>query len=121
MSKAIIGLENWREMVARGHEIARRVDQGTKVAEADYHLNFTDSAQLFSALTPERMRLLETLKNTGPQSIYQLAKRLERNYSNVHRDVQQLLEHELVTKDEEDRVYVPWTEVLISIRLGAAA
>lgn len=66
------------------------------------------------------MRLLEVLKTGGAQSIYALAKAFGRNYSNVHRDVQRLLEHALVGKDELGRIYVPWEEVLISLRLGVS-
>jgi predicted transcriptional regulator len=120
-NKAIVGVEPHEAMLRRSLEIARRVDRGERVPEADYHLNFANAAQLFSELTPERMRLLEVLKTGGAQSIYALAKALGRNYSNVHRDVQRLLEHELVGKDGHDRIYVPWEEVLISVRLGVAA
>jgi predicted transcriptional regulator len=120
-SKAVVGVESHEEMLRRSLKIARRVDRGEPVAEAAYHLNFANAARLFSELTPERMRILEVLKATGPQSIYALAKHLNRNYSNVHRDVQKLMEHELVVRDERDQVYVPWQEVVISVRLGAAA
>ncbi|MGQ0591410.1 MAG: HVO_A0114 family putative DNA-binding protein [Gammaproteobacteria bacterium] len=119
--KAIVGVESHEAMLRRSLEIARRVDRGERVPEADYHLNFANAAQLFSELTPERMRLLEVLKTGGAQSIYALAKTLGRNYSNVHRDVQRLLKLELVGKDEHDRIHVPWEEVLISLRLGVAA
>jgi predicted transcriptional regulator len=88
------------------------------VPEADYHLNFASAAQLFSELTPARLVVLDTLKRTGPQSIYALAKHLGRNYSNVHGDVQKLLEHDLVSKDDAGRVYVPWEVIVIQVQLG---
>ncbi len=120
-NKAIIGLETLADMVARGHEIARRADAGLPVPEADYHLNFSSATQLFAELTPARLALLERLKRQGPLSIYALAKASGRNYSNVYRDVHKLIEHELVVKDEAGRVYVPWDEVELRMTLASVA
>jgi predicted transcriptional regulator len=120
-NKAIIGVESHETMMRRALDIARRVDRGERVAEADYHLNFATAAQMFAELTPARLALLEALKKTGPQSIYALARRLNRNYSNVHRDVGKLMEHELIARDEKNRVFVPWEDVLIRVSLRSAA
>ena len=38
-----------------------------------------------------------------------------RNYSNVHADVQKLIEHGLVEKDEGDHVFVPFDDVLVRV------
>ena len=43
----------------------------------------------------------------GPLTVYALAKQAGRNYSNVHRDVGKLLEHRLVSRDLDSKVYVP--------------
>lgn len=118
VNKVIIGVESFEEGMARAREIARRLDAGEEVPEADYHLTFGNAALLFSELTPARLTLLETLKQSGPLTIYALAKQLKRNYSNVHRDVAKLLEHELVAKDKQGRVYVPWEEIQIRLSLG---
>jgi predicted transcriptional regulator len=120
-NKAIIGVESHETMMRRALDIARRVDRGERVPEADYHLNFATAAQMFAELTPARLALLEALKKTGPQSIYALARRLNRNYSNVHRDVGKLMEHELIARDEKNRVFVPWEDVLIRVSLRSAA
>jgi predicted transcriptional regulator len=54
MSKAIVSLETLDALFNRAHTVARRVDAGDTLPEADYHLNFTDAEQLFSELTPQR-------------------------------------------------------------------
>ncbi len=120
-NKAIIGLESWGAMQARAIEIARRVDVGEAVPEADYHLNFATAAQLFNELTPARMTLLEVLKGLGSVSIDALAKHLGRNYRNVHADISKLLELGLVEKNETGKVFVPWDEIQIRVTLGGAA
>ena len=116
-NKAIIGITQEGEMYAELKALAWHIDAGERLAEADYHLSFSSAAQLFGELTPARMCTLEFLKKEGPLTIYALAKRMGRNYSNVHSDIGKLLEYELVTKDENGRVYVPWDAVEIHISL----
>lgn len=117
MTKAIIGISDRREAFADLREIARRIDAGEKLPPADYRLNFSTAAQLFAELSPKRMEILEILKRSGPVSVYKLAKMAGRNYSNVHGDVARLMQLDLVAKDEEGRVFVPWEEVDIHVSL----
>jgi len=118
MTKAIIGIAGFRETADELHAIAARIDAGERLAPADYHLNFATAAQLFSELTPKRMELLDALKRTGPQSVYSLAKLLGRNYSNVHATVARLLELDLIARNDEGKVFVPWDDVEIHVSLS---
>jgi predicted transcriptional regulator len=109
-------------MFAKAAEIARRVDAGEHLPEVQHSkLTFASAVQLFSELSPARLTLLETLKRDGATSIYALAKRLERHYSNVHGDVKKLIEYGLIAKDEAQHVFVPWDEMQINVSLGKAA
>ena len=67
--------------------------------------------QLVQTLSPARWALLEALRGAGPLSIYELAKRLRRNYKNVHTDVTQLAALGVIARTSDNRVLVPW-EVL---------
>jgi predicted transcriptional regulator len=120
MSKAIVEIPRRGEYFDRAMEVARRVDAGEEVPEADYHLGFASAAQLFGELTTARLALLEALKALGPVSIYALAKHLGRNYSNVHSDTAKLRELGLVEKNAEGRVWVPWEEIQIRVTLSGA-
>jgi len=42
---------------------------------------------------------------------YALAKRLQRRYRNVHKDVTALMEWTVIAKDDAGRVFVPWDEI----------
>lgn len=117
MAKAIVGTESVRAMFKRARALARRVDAGARLPEADFHLNFAEGAQLLAEFTPARLRLLKTLKTVGPVTIYALAKHLKRNYSNVHRDVARLMEHGMAAKDKTGRVFVPWADIQIRMSL----
>jgi predicted transcriptional regulator len=71
---------------------------------------------LFRTLTPARWQLLERLAKEGPLSVYQLAKRLGRDYKNVHTDVAQLVELGLIDR-QSDGVAVIWDRVRAELAL----
>jgi len=114
--KAIIELTSWKTSQARALRAAKRADAG-KPVQTDYHLDFDSMTSLFSDITPARMQVIETSKRLGALSIYALAKAKGRNYSNVHRDVRKLLELELLARDEDGKVYVPWKDVVLNVSL----
>jgi predicted transcriptional regulator len=76
-----------------------------------YVLSVADLPLLLRTLTPARWQLLERLREAGPLSIYELAKRLGRDYKNVHTDVSRMSEAGLIDKDADGRVRVPWDVV----------
>ncbi len=119
--KAYIGVETWTTMQERALAIARRVDAGQDVPEADYHLNFSSAEHLASELTPARLRLLDVLKPLGPVSIEGLAQQLGRAPVLVQTDTAKLLDLGLVEQDTAGRVFVPWEEIEIHARLTRAA
>jgi len=71
-------------------------------------LSFSDLPLLLKTLSPARFALLEKLHNGGPCSIYELAKRLGRDYKNVHTDVTQLAGIGLIARQNDGRVAVAW-------------
>ena len=72
-------------------------------------------------LTPERMRILQVIKNEKPNSIYELAKLLGRDRAAVIRDLEVLQKIGLVEiseeKDEKGRKkpIVPYDEIVVKI------
>jgi predicted transcriptional regulator len=118
--KAIIEIVHAGDYAKSALDLARQVDAGVEAPETDYRLGFHSSEQMFRALTPERLRALETLQRSGAMSIYALAKALRRNYSNVHRDVKALMEHDLIVKTEDDKVFVPFDEIELRLTFGPA-
>ena len=87
-----------------------RLAQGRPVRTLNV-LTLPTLPQLAQTLSPARWALLEALRGSGPLSIYELAKRLRRNYKNVHTDVTQLAAVGVIARTSDNRVLVPW-EVL---------
>jgi predicted transcriptional regulator len=42
---------------------------------------------------------------------------LKRNYKNVHTDVSTLIEWGIVQKNDKNRVYVPYSELIFDVKL----
>lgn len=121
VNRAVIGVTGWRRTKSDLRRLARALDAGRRPGRADFELNFAGAGDLLAEITRRRLRLLTTLRAAGPLTVTALAKRLARNYSNVHGDVKRLLALGLVERDERKRVVVPWTEIRIQVPLATAA
>lgn len=80
-------------------------------------LSFPDLPSLLRTLSVARWCLLQKLSAEGPLSIYELAKRLERDYKNVHTDVTQLAALRLIERQADGRIAVPWELLRAELRL----
>ena len=87
-----------------------RLSEGRRLPEL-HVLTLEDLPRLLATLTPARWTLVARLRDAGPLSIYELAKRLERDYKNVHTDVSRLIELGLLERGADGRVSVPWDVV----------
>ncbi|HEY5898919.1 MAG TPA: hypothetical protein VIV54_15225 [Burkholderiales bacterium] len=74
-------------------------------------LSALDLPLLLRTLTPARWALLDLLRGAGPVSIYELSKRLRRDYKNVHTDVTALARIGLIDRASDGRISVPWDVV----------
>jgi predicted transcriptional regulator len=104
-----------RDALDRFEAAWNRLAEGQKL-QSFHVLSVEDLPALAKALTPARWALLESIRKGGPASIYELAKRLGRNYKNVHTDVTALLRINLVEKDGEGRIAVGWDAVRAEMR-----
>ncbi len=88
-----------------------------------FSVSFNDVSQLFSVFTQRRWELIAILHESGPVSIAELARRAKRDYKNVYQDVEKLAEWLAVEKDEKGRIFAPYSEILVDVRLpqGRAA
>ena len=80
-------------------------------------LAFADLPSLLKALSPARWQLLARLRAEGAMSVRALAKRLKRDYKNVHTDVARLIELGLIEKSEDGLVHVAWDAIRAELKL----
>jgi predicted transcriptional regulator len=93
-----------------------RVQEGRAMRPLEI-LSVENLPLLLRTLSPARWGLLERLRAEGPLSIYELAKRLERDYKNVHTDVTQLALLRLIERQPDGRVAVPWELIRAELKL----
>jgi predicted transcriptional regulator len=93
-----------------------RVQEGRAMRPLEI-LSFPDLPSLLRALSVARWELLRKLSAEGPLSIYELAKRLERDYKNVHTDVTQLAAIRLIERRADGRITVPWELLRAELKL----
>lgn len=92
------------------------VEQGKPLAPY-FGIGFTDVGQFFAIFTPKRWDLLAALREAGPLTIAELARRVQRDYKNVHGDVEKLIEWQAVEKDDQGRIVAPYDEIIVDVRL----
>ena len=110
---------NPREDALDRFEAAWHLASGRKPPASLAILSFADLPLLMKTLTPARWELLRRLKAGGPMTIFALAKLLERDYKNVHTDVARLLGLNLLERNQEGEVSVPWQAVRAELKLNA--
>ena len=99
-------------------EVAWHRAAGREVAPPEHVLAFPALPGLLATLTPARWALLASLREAGPLSVNALAKRLGRDYKNVHTDTRALESVGLVGRADDGRVEVGWDRVEAVLPLG---
>jgi predicted transcriptional regulator len=92
-----------------------RVQEGRAMRPLEI-LSFPDLPLLLRTLSPARWVLLQNLHEKGACSIYELAKRLQRDYKNVHTDVTQLAGIGLIERRADGLVAVAWDLLRAELR-----
>ena len=82
-----------------------------------FGVGFSDMGQLLAVFTPRRWELLAALRQGGSMTIAELARRLKRDYKNVHGDVEKLTQWMAIERDEAGLVCAPYAEILVDVRL----
>src|SRR3989304_6880664 len=78
------------EMAADFKRAWKDAGKGKSVREAAETICFDSVEDMQKFLSPERIRLLKTVREKNPKSIYELAKMLKRDRKNVTEDVKML-------------------------------
>jgi len=108
--------ESLSDAAARAAATMRAIERGER-AQPYFGVSFEQMGQMLAAFTPKRWELIAALREAGPLTVAELARRLGRNYKNVHVDVAQLMEWMAVERTADGRVSVPWSEIVVDMKL----
>ena len=82
-----------------------------------FGVGFKNVSQMLGVFTPKRWDLLATLREHGAMSVAELARTLQRDYKNVHNDVERLMEWLAIERDAQGRVFTPYAEIVVDVHL----
>lgn len=108
------------EISGLGHSLRRFAKAWRTGRHVGEVISFESPEVLFRRITPKRWTVLTALQASGPHSIRELARLLDRDVKNVHGDVQALIEIGLIER-KGTSVHVPFDEIRAAFRLTRAA
>ncbi|HGJ5860137.1 MAG TPA: helix-turn-helix domain-containing protein [Arsenophonus nasoniae] len=96
----------WEQMTAD----FKKTLSGKQIAEPFVHI-FPSIEQLTKVmLQPNRLNIINVMAGAEPMSIRELARRLNRDFRAVHRDVKMMLDADIIERDD-DKIVFPFKAV----------
>lgn len=95
VKKMVIQIKSDKELFDEVKQVVSRLEKGQPVKKRT-GLYFEDLDAMRKVLTVERLKVLRTIREKHPASIYALAKLLKRDVKNTHNDVSYLAQIGLV-------------------------
>jgi predicted transcriptional regulator len=114
-----VGPDVLAEGLAQFAQAARAAQDGTPWAPR-FGVSFSELGPMLAVFTPKRWALIAALREGGACTVAALARRLGRDYKNVHGDVAALAQWMAVQRLPDGRVHVPWSEIVVDMQLPAA-
>jgi predicted transcriptional regulator len=119
-----IGIRKSLQGLEEAKEIMRKISKGGKVKSRPFELYFENLMILRKTITEERLKILKVIKKDKPDSVYKLAKLLERDLKNVNNDVHFLADLGLIELSAEkkgrNRIIprVEYEKIILEIPIG---
>jgi predicted transcriptional regulator len=102
--------------LALAQQMLERLELGEEPAPY-FGVGFKNVSQMLSVFTPKRWDLLAALREHGAMSIAELARTLQRDYKNVHNDVERLMEWLAIERDANGKIFTPYSEIVVDVHL----
>ena len=118
--KIDIGIKGLKESLKDFAETWKKLEAGKKVRKEE-GIYFDSIDNMRAVLTNNRLLILKIIRERKPNSVYELAKMLDRDLKNVNQDLKLLAEVGLVTlekiEDDKKRVipHVDYRKILLEI------
>lgn len=100
LKKAKIYIDTWENTM---NDLKRAIKGEYRYIQKDNEIRFLNWFSFSRSLTPMRIEILAIIAIEKPESIYALAKILNRDFKNVHSDVKYLAELGLIDLKETGR------------------
>jgi len=98
-----------------------RLDRWEAGEDVPHVINFQNPSDLRALLTDRRVELLRSIMTDRPDSIRQLAERIDRDVKSVHDDLQVLADYDIVHFEQAGRAkrpFVPYDSIEVSLEIS---
>jgi predicted transcriptional regulator len=98
-----------------------RLERWEAGEEVPHVINFQNPSDLRALLTDRRVELLRSIMTERPDSIRQLAKRVDRDVKTVHDDLQVLADYDIIHFEQAGRAkrpFVPYDSIEVSLEIS---
>ena len=102
-------------------EALDRLDRWEAGEDVPHVINFQNPSDLRALLTDKRVELLRSIMREQPDSIRQLADRLERDVKTVYDDLQVLSDYDIVHFEQAGRAkrpFVPYDTIEVNLQIS---
>jgi len=106
---------------AHQQDALNRLERWKAGKEVPHVINFQNPSDLRALLTDRRVELLRSIMAERPDSIRQLAERLDRDVKTVHDDLQVLVEYDIVHFEQDGRAkraFVPYDSIEVNLEIS---
>lgn len=98
-------------------DVARAMETGE---QSGPRIAFESPALRWKMLTPKRWELLSAMQGTGPMTIREAARRVQRDVKGVHTDVRALLNAGILDKTVDGKIVFPYDAIHVDFMLKVA-
>ncbi len=99
-------------------DVSRAWDAG-EATEAT--ISFESVEALWKILSPKKMDILQAMSGAGPMGVRAVSRKLGRDVSAVHRDIQALIGAGILQRTEDGKTLFPYERVHVDFMLRGAA
>jgi predicted transcriptional regulator len=115
MRTVILGIETQSDVTRRILAAAK----GQRKA-GDDRISFENVSELWRVLAPKRMEIVRAMTGTGPLTIREVARRVDRDFKAVHSDVTLLVNAGILERTDKGAVEFPYDRVHVEFDMMAA-
>ena len=106
--------------VATLDEVKQRLRSSFKGKKQKSYISFATPELLFRLLTAKRWELIRALTGSGPVTIREAARRVDRDVKAVHGDIHALLRAGVLRKTDDGLILFPYDAIHVDVMLRAA-
>ena len=103
-------------------DVLKEVGGACKTGNAtETTISFDSANSLWKIISPAKQEILHALAGSGVMGVRELARKVGRDASAIHRDLQVLIVAGIVDRAENGKVIFPYDEAHVDFRLSGAA